>query len=119
MAIGLSFAHLAAFNRWKPMLGYSERDTHFMKAFAGPGRILSSHCQRFAAGRHSVITLFVFRVTGPGPRPVRPLRPVRRTEYRRAYQILAAADMRAFFAWNSSAHGRRYGKRHRRLKAAS
>src|SRR5689334_1153459 len=36
VAIGLSFANLASFQRWSPMLGYSDKDAYFMKLPPAP-----------------------------------------------------------------------------------
>jgi hypothetical protein len=63
VAIGLSFANLAAFQRWKPMLGYSNSDTYFMKLPPAPAEYWAAIVSvLLLGGIFSLITIFVSRI---------------------------------------------------------
>jgi hypothetical protein len=63
VAIGLSFANLASFERWKPMLGYSESDTYFMKLPPAPAEFWAAIVSVLLLGSiFSLITIFVSRI---------------------------------------------------------
>ncbi|HXI43541.1 MAG TPA: sulfatase-like hydrolase/transferase [Bryobacteraceae bacterium] len=63
VAIGLSFANLAAFQRWKPMLGYSDSDAYFMKLPPAPAEYWAAIVSVLTLGGIlSLITIFVSRI---------------------------------------------------------
>jgi hypothetical protein len=63
VAIGLSFANLASFQRWKPMLGYSYSDTYFMKLPPAPAEFWAAIVSLLLLGGiFSLITIFVSRI---------------------------------------------------------
>ena len=63
VAIGLSFANLASFQRWKPMLGYSNNDTYFMKLPPAPAEFWAAIVSvLLLGGIFSLITIFVSRI---------------------------------------------------------
>ena len=63
MAIGLSFANLASFQRWKPMLSYSQSDAYFMKLPPAPAEYWAAIVSvLLLGGIFSLITLFVSRI---------------------------------------------------------
>ena len=67
VAIGLSFANLASFQRWKPMLGYSGSDTYFMKLPPAPAEYWAAIVSvLLLGGILSLITMWVSR-TRAGP----------------------------------------------------
>ncbi len=67
VAVGLSFANLASFQRWKPMLGYSDGDAYFMKLPPAPAEYWAAIVSVLLLGSIlSLVTLFVTRVP-PGP----------------------------------------------------
>jgi hypothetical protein len=63
VAIGLSFANLASFQRWKPMLGYSDSEAYFMKLPPAPAEYWAAIVTVLSLGGIlSLITMFVSRI---------------------------------------------------------
>jgi Sulfatase len=63
VAIGLSFANLASFQRWKPMLSYSASDAYFMKLPPAPAEYWAAIVSvLLLGGIFSLITMFVSRM---------------------------------------------------------
>jgi hypothetical protein len=68
VAIGLSFANLASFQRWKPMLAYSDSDAYFMKLPPAPAEYWAAVVSvLLLGGALSLITVWVARTNAARP----------------------------------------------------